>query len=208
MALHGTVKYSDMREVLVSLSWKYVVLSVLGAVLVPFLCAWFWTYNFDVKFSCEKSKNLCQIERVNFANKKVVKNISQTDILNVQRNIDLPFLSDKQAPVAGANHSVVVRLKDGKAIKIYDINTRFSQPIEDMNEKANQINSYLQGSQNGYSFHHINRYGLSSVGLKLFFIFLLSLVGFFFLIPSVFEIVLAMNPNNLIGNFIFKTKKM
>ena len=108
MALHGTVKYSDMREVLVSLSWKYVVLSVLGAVLVPFLCAWLWTYNFDVKFSCEKSKNLCQIERVNFANKKVVKNISQTDILNVQRNIDLPFLSDKQAPVAGANHSVVV----------------------------------------------------------------------------------------------------
>ena len=75
MALHGTVKYSDMREVLVSLSWKYVVLSVLGAMLVPFICAWFWTYNFDVKFSCEKSKNLCQIERVNFANQKVVRQI-------------------------------------------------------------------------------------------------------------------------------------
>lgn len=207
MALHGTVKYSDMREVLVSLSWKYVVLSVLGAMLVPFICAWFWTYNFDVKLSCDRAKNLCQIERVNFANQKIVQKIAQTDILNTQRSINLPFLSDKQSPVAGANHSIILRLKNGKGIKIYDINTRFSQPIEDMNEKANQINSYLEGGQNGYSFHHINRYGLSSIALKLFFIFLLSMIGFFFLVPSVFEIILAMKPENVIGKFIFKSEK-
>ncbi len=206
MALHGTVKYSDMKELVVALSKKYIALAVVLAVLVPCVCAWFWTYNFDVKLSCDRSKNLCQIERVNLANQKVVQKIAQTDILNAQRSINLPFLSDKQAPVAGANHSIILRLKNGKGIKIYDINTRFSQPIEDMNEKANQINSYLEGGQNGYSFHHINRYGLSSIALKLFFIFLLSLIGFFFLVPSVFEIILAMKPENVIGKFIFKSE--
>ena len=207
MALHGTVKYSDMKELVVALSKKYIALAVVLAGLVPCVCAWFWTYNFDVKLSCDRSKNLCQIKRVNLANQKVVQKIAQTDILNAQRSINLPFLSDKQAPVAGANHSIILRLKNGKGIKIYDINTRFSQPIEDMNEKANQINSYLEGGQNGYSFHHINRYGLSSIALKLFFIFLLSLIGFFFLVPSVFEIILAMNPENVIGKFIFKSEK-
>lgn len=207
MALHGTVKYSDMKELVVALSKKYIALAVVLAVLVPCVCAWFWTYNFDVKLSCDRSKNLCQIERFNLANQKVVQKIAQTDILNAQRSINLPFLSAKQAPVAGANHSIILRLKNGKGIKIYDINTRFSQPIEDMNEKANQINSYLKGGQNGYSFHHINRYGLSSIALKLFFIFLLSLIGFFFLVPSVFEIILAMKPENVIGKFIFKSEK-
>lgn len=196
-----------MKELVVALSKKYIALAVVLAVLVPCVCAWFWTYNFDVKLSCDRSKNLCQIERFNLANQKVVQKIAQTDILNAQRSINLPFLSAKQAPVAGANHSIILRLKNGKGIKIYDINTRFSQPIEDMNEKANQINSYLKGGQNGYSFHHINRYGLSSIALKLFFIFLLSLIGFFFLVPSVFEIILAMKPENVIGKFIFKSEK-
>lgn len=207
MALHGTVKYSDMKEIVVALSKKYIALAVVLAVLVPCICAWFWTYNFDVKLSCDKSKNLCKIERVNFANQKSIQEIAQTDILNAQRSINLPFLSDKHAPVAGANHSIILRLKNGKAVKVYDINTRYSQPIEDMNERANQINSYLEGSQNGYSFHHINRYGLSSIALKLFFIFLLSLIGFFFLVPSIFEIILAMNPDNIIGKFIFKSRE-
>lgn len=195
-----------MKEVVVALSKKYIAFAIVLAIFVPCIFAWFWTYNFDVKLSCDKSKNLCQIEKVNLANQKTVQKIAQTDILNVQRNINLPFLADKQTPVAGANHSIIIRLKNGKAVKVYDINTRYSQPIEDMNEKANQMNSYLVGSQNGYSFHHVNRYGLSSIALKLVFIFLLSLIVVFFLLPSIFEIVLAMNPDNIIGKFIFKSK--
>ena len=121
MSKNGELVLSELKKI----SIKYIVISLVLSILIPLCFCLLSTYNFDVKFSCNKREDLCKIERTNFVGMKASKEIPQLDILEAQRNINKKF-------PAGLNHSIVLKMRSGKDITIYDMNTRFSRPIEDM----------------------------------------------------------------------------
>lgn len=197
MSKNGELVLSQLKKI----SIKYIVVSLVLSILIPLCFCLSTTYKFDVKFSCNKSANLCKIERTNFVGMKASKEIPQLDILEAQRNINEKF-------PAGLNHSIVLKMKNGKDITLYDINTRFSKPIEDMDEKAEQINLYLDSKQTGYNFHHLNNFGFHSILTKTLLILVLDLLIFFGLIPLILGEDFNLKWVNSIKKFVYKNEKV
>lgn len=162
------------QKALKYLSISYILLTVLITVLVPLSYIWNKTFDYDVKFSCNRSKNICIIEKTNFAKSKKQTEIKQTEIVEAQR-------FDKNE----ATHSIVLNTENSKNILLYEIRTKFPMPIEDLNIKTNEINTYLSNSQKGYAFHHYNGFGFKSLVPRAFSIgivtfaamYLLSILG-------------------------------
>lgn len=197
MSKNGELVLSELKKI----SIKYIVISLVLSILIPLCFCLLSTYNFDVKFSCNKREDLCKIERTNFVGMKASKEIPQLDILEAQRNINKKF-------PAGLNHSIVLKMRSGKDITIYDMNTRFSRPIEDMDEKAEQINLYLNSKQTGYNFHHLNNFGFHSILTKALLLLVWNLLIFFCLIPLILGEKFSLKWVNSIKKFVFKNEKI
>lgn len=156
------------------LSVGYIVLSTVITALVPLFYLWNKTFDYDVKFSCNREKDICSIEKTNFVKIKKSSILKQSEIINAQR-------FDKN----DTSHSIILKTQKKNDIALYEIRTKFPLPIEDLNIKANEINTYLSNSQKGYAFHHYNGFGFKSlmprafsIGIVTFAImYLLSILG-------------------------------
>lgn len=160
------------------LSISYIVLTIVITALVPLSYIWNKTFDYDVKFSCNRGKNVCTIEKTNFAKSSKTMKLKQAEIIEAQR-------FDKNE----ATHSIILNTKNGKNVSLYEIRTKFPMPVEDLNIKTNEINTYLSNNQKGYAFHHYNGFGFKSlvprafsIGIVTFAImYLLSILGLTFI---------------------------
>lgn len=158
------------QKIFKCLSISYIVLTIIITALVPLSYVWNKTFDYDVKFSCNRSENVCTIEKTNFAKSKKLTKIKQTEIIEAQQ-----FDKNK------ATHSIILNTKNDKNTPLYEIRTKFPMPVEDLNVKTNEINTYLSNNQKGYAFHHYNGFGFKSLLPRAFSIGLVTFASMYLL---------------------------
>lgn len=181
-------------------SKKYQIFTIVTIILSGVILLYFGTFNMNTTFSCDKTKNVCNIEHQNFFGIREKTNIALSDIAKAE-NIPSVYSHSKMHVGPGGRgiyrdnnntineyiHTPTLTLKTEEYIPIYTLNTsktfNRASEIDKVNHLTAQINDYLKSTENNLWFHR-------SADFSEIFCFILFNLIFFSVLETVVLILL------------------